>query len=297
MIANLELTKLKQLTQSVSINQDKEGAAYVLVNHSKASASFSLFGGHLLHFRPQGEQDLVWLSSLAVLDGSKAIRGGAPICWPWFGPAAKELGEGLPSHGFARTSQWQVSDALEQDGQVQLILTLSSNEQTLALWPHQFELTLIATISDSLKLELITKNTDKTAFRYAGALHTYLNISQPDQVSLTGLGTSYVDDLDNKTIKTSGGQLIVDNAIDSVYIEPEQTVVLSDKGVDHQIKVSNQGNDSVVVWTPWIEGAKSMTDMQDDGYKTMFCVESAITGSGVEIAPGDSHSLCTQLSL
>ena len=199
-----------------------------------------------------------------------------PICWPWFCAADKSLGDNLPFHGFASTSKWEFKNSKTLTNGLVIEFLLKDNEQTRQIWPYQFELTLKATLTDTLQLELISKNTGENSFTYNAALHTYLNISGPESCQISGLNKHYADKLNAHQLETGDGNLQINGPIDSIYQKASESVVLSDTGLQRQLHIKNGGNDSEVLWTPWIAGAKGLTDIPDDGYKTMFCIESAI---------------------
>ena len=296
MISHLSLQKKDRLSHSVSLQTDENGFEFLIVEHENFDAAFTLHGGHLLHFQLKGQEPIIWLSKTALFNEQKAIRGGVPICWPWFGAARESLGENLPSHGFARTSKWSVKNIEELANGVELELLLTDSEETRKLWPYQFELVLKATLTDTVKLELFSKNTGTETFTYNAALHTYLTISAPENVQLSGLNNNYQDKLDAGKSKTGDGSLQIDAPIDSIYEKAADAVVLDDNGLKRQLTVTNTGNDSEVVWNPWVEGAQAFADMPDDGYKTMLCIESAITDTnGQDVAPGQTHILSTEI--
>ncbi|WP_354625227.1 D-hexose-6-phosphate mutarotase [Psychromonas sp. MME2] len=299
MISQLSLNKSKQLSTSVSLQTDEQGAEYLVVEHAKLEASFSLFGAHLLHFKLMGQEPIIWLSDNAVFNTQNAIRGGVPICWPWFGPANKSLGDNLPSHGFARNSFWSIGNVTElpHNAGVEITFLLKENEQTLKLWPFHFELCLTATLTDTLKLDLQCTNTGKHPFAMTAALHTYFNISSPNQCSIVGLGEAYVDKLNKNDLQVFTGDLKISGAIDRIYSKAKDVIFIEDHAFNRRIAITNTGNDSDVVWTPWIAGAKSFSDMSDDGYLTMVCVESTITNTNsVKLAPSESHHLITDIT-
>ena len=295
MIAHLNLSPIKNISDSVSVQEDKTGHPFLCIQHPKLNATFSLHGGHLIHFQAAGKKPIIWLSKTAIYNKEKAIRGGVPICWPWFGAADKALGENLPSHGFARTSLWEVAIVSESEFGVELDLILKPTTQSKALWDHDFELILKASLTSTVALSLVTKNTGDTPFTYKSALHTYLNISAPDHCYVSNLSENSYNDLLNKA-ESKPGNLKIDQAIDVVYQKSESNINLSDHGFKRVLEIVNQGNDSEVVWTPWIEGASAMADMPDDGYLTMLCIESAITGeNGVTVPAKSQHILSTKI--
>ena len=150
-----------------------------------ASAKISLYGAQVLSFTPKDERELIFLSKDAFYQNGKAIRGGIPICWPWFG--AHPENKNLPSHGFARLSNWEVIQSSSNKGEVQIQLQLKNSEATEALWPYKFETQISLTIGKSLKVKLTTLNKDEKAFTITGALHSYLNISDSSKVKVEGL--------------------------------------------------------------------------------------------------------------
>ncbi|PKG40249.1 D-hexose-6-phosphate mutarotase [Psychromonas sp. Urea-02u-13] len=296
MISHLSLTTTKSLSASVSLQTDANGFEFLIIEHQKLSAAFALHGGHLVHFQLADQAPIIWLSKTAIFNDKKAIRGGVPVCWPWFGAADPALGENLPAHGFARTSKWALGDISESTEGVVVELKLHSSEATLALWPFQFELTLKATLSDTLKLELITENKSATSLTYRSALHTYLNISAPENVSVSGLNEYFYNSLKGKVLETGDTTLLIDQAIDAIYNKANGQILLEDRKLQRTLSITNTGNDSEVLWTPWVEGAQAFADMPDNGYQTMLCIESTITGEhGQQVAAGEKHTLSTYI--
>ncbi|MFT7423240.1 MAG: glucose-6-phosphate 1-epimerase, partial [Psychromonas sp.] len=292
MLRHISLDKIKTLSTAISIEADAAGYEFLIIEHKKFDAAFALHGGHLVHFQLKEQPPIIWLSKTAIYNQQKAIRGGVPVCWPWFAAADKSLGENLPAHGFARTSKWDLAAHNEFSEGVEIELRLTDSVATREIWPFQFELVLKATLTDQIKLELISKNTGNSPFSYRGALHTYLNISAPESCAISGLNNNYNDSLDNGLAKSGDSTLKITGPIDAIYKKALFPIKLLDKQFNRQLIIDNFGNDTEVLWTPWVAGAKAFADMPDQGYKTMFCIESAITNkSGVTVEPGHSHSL------
>ncbi|MCC4790213.1 D-hexose-6-phosphate mutarotase [Vibrio splendidus] len=287
------LPTLTVLSDNVTI-VEHEGVKLVRVIHDKANAAISLFGGHVVSFQPQGQQDLIWMSQQAKFDGKTALRGGIPVCWPWFGRIA------APAHGFARSSEWQLVEHRESEAGVIVSLGLKPNEETLAVWPHQFDARLNVEIGDQLKVTLDVKNTDSQPWTFSGALHTYLNVGDIHNTTTTGMGAEYIDSLQGGKICQGGSELALTDTIDRVYTQPEAQIFVADKKLDRTLTVENHGHNSAVLWNPWAEGATAMGDMQDDGYLTMMCVESTLHAPSLEagktLQPGESHQLITVIS-
>ncbi|MCG9556667.1 D-hexose-6-phosphate mutarotase [Vibrio kanaloae] len=287
------LPALTVLSDNVTI-VEHQGVKLVRVIHDKANAAISLFGGHVVSFQPRGQEDLIWMSQQAKFDGKAALRGGIPVCWPWFGRIA------TPAHGFARSSEWQLIEHRESEAGVIVSLGLKPSEATLAAWHHQFDARLNVEIGDQLKVTLDVKNTDSHPWTFSGALHTYLNIGDIHSTTTTGMGAEYIDSLQGGKICQGGAELVLTDTIDRVYTQPEAQIYIADKKLDRTLTVENHGHNSAVLWNPWAEGAASMGDMQDDGYLTMLCVESTLHAPSLEagktLQPGENHQLITVIS-
>ncbi|MEZ9299994.1 D-hexose-6-phosphate mutarotase [Vibrio splendidus] len=287
------LPTLTVLSDNITI-VEHEGVKLVRVIHDKANAAISLFGGHVVSFQPQGQEDLIWMSQQAKFDGKTALRGGIPVCWPWFGRIA------APAHGFARSSEWQLVEHRESESGVIVSLGLKPSEATLAVWPHQFDARLNVEIGEQLKVTLDVKNTDSQPWTFSGALHTYLNVGDIHSTTTTGMGAEYIDSLQDGKICQGASELVLTNTIDRVYTQPEAQIFVADKKLDRTLTVENHGHNSAVLWNPWAEGATAMGDMQDDGYLTMMCVESTLHAPSLEagktLQPGESHQLITMIT-
>lgn len=288
------LPALTVLSDSVTI-VELDGVKVVRVLHEKATAGIALHGAHVLSFAPAGQPDVIWMSDQAVFDGKAALRGGIPVCWPWFGRIA------APAHGFARNSEWTLLEHRENEQGVIIELGLRPNEQTLTLWPHQFDARLIMEVSDTLKVTLDVVNTDQHAWTFSGALHTYLNVADIREVSVRGMGSDYIDSLQNEKACQGGDILQLSDTIDRVYTQPEAHIKVADSRFERTLVVENSGHNAAVLWNPWAAGAQAMADMADDGYLTMLCVESTLHAPSLEqgkiLQPGEHYQLSTLLSV
>ena len=284
------LTVLSDNVTIVEVDQIK----IVRVIHDKATAGISLHGGHVVSFTPEGQEDLIWMSEKAVFDGKAALRGGIPICWPWFGRIA------APAHGFARTAEWELVEHRENHNGVIVELALFPTEEIHDIWPHMFDARLVIEVGDELKVTLKVMNIDDEAWTFSGALHTYLNVGDIKQAQTTGMGAEYIDSLKADAVCQGGNVLQLTDTIDRVYTQPEAKILVKDPVLDRTLSVHNQGHNSAVLWNPWAEGAQSMGDMADDGYQTMLCVESAVHAPRIEqgqtLQPGETHELVTVIS-
>ncbi|MDF7658442.1 D-hexose-6-phosphate mutarotase [Erwiniaceae bacterium L1_54_6] len=237
----------------------------IIVNHPRVRAAITLQGAHLLAWQPSGQQPVLWLSDKTPFAEGKAIRGGVPICWPWFGPA------GEPAHGFARNLPWTLSAHDENEEGVILTFALESNAQTKKFWPHDFTLFARFRIESHCEIELEAHGD----FSATAALHSYFQIADIAQTEVSGLGNRFIDKVDSSASGESNGRQTYPGRIDRVFTTPDDCSVIHDKGGNRLIEVYHHYQSDVVTWNPGPELSCSMADMANDGYKTMVCVETA----------------------
>ncbi|WP_341516391.1 D-hexose-6-phosphate mutarotase [Citrobacter gillenii] len=241
----------------------------VVVDHPQVKASFALQGAHLLSWKPTGEDEVLWLSNNTPFKTGVALRGGVPICWPWFGPAAQP---GLPSHGFARNLPWTLKAHNEDDSGVVLTFELQSSAETSQLWPHEFTLLARFKVGATCEIELEAHG----EFETTSALHTYFNVGDIAAVKVSGLGDRLIDKVNDakEDVLADGIQTFPDRT-DRVYLNPEACSVIHDDSLNRNIDVVHHHHLNVVGWNPGPALSVSMGDMPDDGYKTFVCVETA----------------------
>lgn len=264
------------------------GFSYIEVKNSSAEAKIALQGAHIFYYKRADEEPLLWLSEASDFEIGKAIRGGVPICWPWFG---FNENKNLPQHGFARVSMWEFVSAKEEDEKSSsLTFRLTHNDETLKMWRYRFELELHVTISKELSMELKTTNLDCESFVLTQALHTYFNVSHISHVSVKGLDKKpYLDALTWKQ-EIQKGDISFNQEVDRVYQKVDDKIVLKDR--DKEISIKNDGSSSVVVWNPWIEKIKRMSAMKEDAYNRFVCIESANAFEDRKVLkPQESHTL------
>lgn len=269
------------------------GLPFAEIDNALGTAYLCLQGAHVTTWRPKDQDEpVIWLSDHARFAPGKSIRGGVPVCWPWFGPHASE--PGFPAHGFARTLMWTVtgSEAMA-DGATRITLTLPDSEQTRAQWPHASRVQLTVTVGASLELALTTHNLGNAPLQLGEALHTYFQISDIGAVRVTGLdGRVHVDKVDGGARKTQTGAVTFDGEVDRVYLDTEDTCVIEDPGLGRRIVVAKRDSRATVLWTPWRDKADKMGDFGADGWRRMVCVESAnALDNIVTLAPGAQHTL------
>ena len=271
----------------------EHGFTYIEINNDKAHATISTYSGQVLSYRPKGQQtDLLFVSDKAYYEDGKAIKGGIPVCWPWFG--ADPEGLGRPAHGFVRNRQWEVSASESlADGSSRVVLSLSDSDATRDIWPHPFKLSIEITVGDSLRVALVTHNSGSANITISQALHTYFQVGDISKVRVLGLeGTDYLDKMDNSARKTQAGAITVDSEVDRIYEGVSGELVIDDESLGRKIRIASRGSSTAVVWNPWAETAASMGDLGNNDYRKMLCVETANAGSEtVEIAAGGVYRL------
>lgn len=273
------------------------GMHWVRIQNAQASAEISLQGAHLLSWQPVNEAPVVWLSPQAKFVPGKSVRGGIPVCWPWFG--AHERAD-FPAHGFARAQMWSLVNSEEQaDGSTRVVLELQPNDTARAQWPHVCQLRLTITVGTTLKMELQTSNTGSEAFVIGEALHTYFAIGDISEVRVTGLeDCDYLDKVEDFKRFHQDGAITVNAEIDRVYLDTTSDCVIHDPVLGRRIRIAKTGSATTVVWNPWAEKSDGMGDMGEAGYRRMICVESANSASNVvTVNPGEQHVLAVAYSV
>lgn len=274
------------------------GMPIARIANGLATSDIALQGAHLMTFQPKGEAPVVWLSPDSRFTPGKSIRGGVPICWPWFGAHADNAS--FPAHGFARTVHWDVvaSETLP-DGTTRITFELAQTDATRAQWPHPSKVCNILTVGHVLTIELVTENLGSKAFELGEALHTYIAVSDLDNMKITGLeGYTYIDKVDGGQRGVQNGAITVASEVDRVYLDTVSDCVIEDRGLKRRVRITKSNSHSTVVWNPWVEKANKMGDFSENGHRSMVCVESAnAVGNVVTVMPGEMHTLRATYSL
>lgn len=267
------------------------------ISHALGTARIALHGGHVMEWTPAGHAPVLYLSPQALFRPDKAIRGGIPLCWPWFGPAAQP---GLPAHGFARTSRWTLCEAVESADGVKLTLTLADSAQTRALWPHAFRLTLTLHIGRMLDISLRAENPGADAVPVTGALHSYFSVGDARQATVHGLdGAEYLDEsaAGAGSIVRQTGPVTFRGEVDRDYAS-SAPVCLEDPVLQREIHITGSGSGCTVVWNPWTEKGRAMADLPDEDYLKFVCVETANAWQDrVTIPAGGAHTLAARIDV
>ena len=226
----------------------------------------------------------------------QAIRGGIPICFPWF--RAKVDDPKAPAHGFVRTRTWQLESIVEVKSGVCVSMSTKSDEQTRRWWPADFRLVHRVVFGPMLTLELTCTNTGKAAFGFEEALHTYNRVGNAANVRLQGLDSlSYLDNTHSNAANVQHGEVTIASATDNAFLDTKNDIDLIDPEMRRHIRLQKANSLSTVVWNPWREGAARLQDLGDGEWTQFVCVEASnILSASVRLAPGEEHKITAILS-
>jgi glucose-6-phosphate 1-epimerase len=290
----LEDLRKHEIPERVTIVQGSGDLPKIKVKTDRSAAEIYLLGAHVTGFQKNGEPPLLFMSQASQFVLGKAIRGGVPIIFPWFGAR-----EGFPSHGFARVTEWEwESSSAAPDGSVTLRFRLPTAAH--ATHSPSENVTFAVTVSDQLSMELTVANLSRTEnLSFENCLHTYFAVGDIAEVEITGLtGTKYIDKVDNFTAKMESAAAVrIGSETDRVYLDTAGPLEIHDSRLHRKIRVEKINSASTVVWNPWADKAKQMSDFGDDEYKQMLCVEAGnVAQNKINLAPGKSASLKVILS-
>ncbi|MBI5557051.1 MAG: D-hexose-6-phosphate mutarotase [Deltaproteobacteria bacterium] len=292
-----ELNSRYGIEGKVHFAAGKGGLVSVLVKNRYASACIFLQGAHVTHFQPEGQQPVLWLSNRSAYQEGKAIRGGIPLCWPWFGDHPDDPTK--PAHGFVRTSLWEVLETWETaDGVTLVRLRLEDDEASRRIWPNSFQLELRVLVGRSLVVALVARNTGKTPFPCGGALHSYFLVGAVESIEIFGLdGCDYLDKIDHFSRGRQGGTVRLAGETDRIYVNTADVCTIKDPVLSRYVTVAKKGSNSTVIWNPGPRKSATMPDMDRNGYRQMVCVETANAADDtILLPPGGMHILQAEIS-
>ena len=271
----------------VNLEELAPGYPVVTVNHSTCKAQVALHGAHVMSWCPTGHEEVLYLSPEAVYREGKAIRGGIPICWPWFN--AHPSDPDLPSHGLVRNQFWELESTDADDEGV-----VAKLRRTTEHW------TVVATIrmASSLEVAIESTNLGDDQLLVSGALHSYFRVGDVRQITIKGLeDAAYLDTVGQHTNRHQTGVIEIDREVDRYY-DSSAAVRLEDPLKERTILIDKENSPSTVVWNPWIEKAAALGDLPNEDYLAFACVEAAITNDrAVALSQGETHRFATRISV
>jgi D-hexose-6-phosphate mutarotase len=277
------------------------GLQFIDLANAQATATICTQGAQLAHWQPRSQKyPVTFMSAAAQYTAGKPIRGGIPICWPWFGPHATDRSQA--NHGFARNLLWRAGETEQTgSGATRLALVLNDDERSRAIWNRPFRLECRMTVGEVLDVELVTTNTGTLPFTITEALHTYFRIGDIGAIEVLGLdGAAYADSADGSKRKKQSGAVRFNGEVDRVFLNTETDCSIVDSTLRRRIDICKSGSHSTVVWNPWSQKAGQLADLgsapSDEGsWRQMVCIESAnALDNALTLAPGQSNGLAVQ---
>ena len=284
------MTASIEIPGRITIQAGRGGLRYAALRCNGAEAHVYFHGAHVLHYQPAGQAPVLWQSSKSWFEAGKPIRGGIPLCWPWFGAHPSDSTQ--PAHGIARLTEWLPVSSGATDSATELTLRFLGAPGI----PATLELSVV--LSDALTVTLTTRNTGSQPMTLSEGLHTYCAISDIRAISVTGLeGGQYVDMMQpDQPVVPQTGAVTFDKQIDRRYIRTTRVCTIIDPGLKRRIVIGKEGSQTTVVWNPWIEKAALMPDFGNEEYPEMVCVEAANCGPDtLQLEPGQTHALTTKI--
>lgn len=276
----------------------KNDLIFLTLSNKYANADICLYGAHITSFRPHKSKDILYMSPESSFEIGKPIRGGIPLCFPWFGPHKTDSEK--PQHGFARLLYWDVVETETiPGGETRIRLQLCSSEETKAYWPHDFLAELTVIVGQTLEVSLKVTNPSDEPFEYTCALHSYFNLSTIENISIDGLqGAKYHSQLEPGEFIQEPPKLVIQQAETRHYHNTEATCVIEDTIFRRKIRVAKAGSKITTVWNPWKEICAKINDMPDDAFQTFVCVEAVNAFDDViSLAPKESHTTAAMIGL
>ncbi|HEX4036743.1 MAG TPA: D-hexose-6-phosphate mutarotase [Acidobacteriaceae bacterium] len=299
MSASLEaLNRQFGIPNAVQVLAGRGGLPKIHIASPVAQAELYLHGAHLTSWQPDEGDEVLFLSDRSLWEDGQPIRGGIPICFPWF--RARQDDPQAPRHGFARICSWQL-DSVDHhpDGSVTVALSTAASDFSRRWWPYDFRLSYRLRIGRTLQLELIVANTGREPFRFEEALHTYFHVGLAQRVQVRGLdGVAYLDNTDANRRKVQSGALLFSGATDNAYIDTQSPVELVDPVLRRSLTTAKENSASTVVWNPGREGAASIPDLGEEEWQRMACIEASnALICAVTLAPGNEHRMAATLTV
>ena len=285
----------------ITLHDGEGGLPFISIQNGAARSKICLLGATVLEYQPARAQPVLWTSPNSHFEEGKAIRGGIPVCWPWFGQHPTDAS--LPSHGFVRTMLWEVSRVEELSPEQSLVeLSCRENAETKKLWPHTFILKLRVRVGKELRLELEMTNRGSQKFGFSAALHTYFAISDIANIRIDGLeDTPFLSKVHNFARFVESGPLHIDQQVDRVYLDTPATCTIHDTGEgsskrSRRLVVEKEGSRTTVVWNPWARLSAEMADLGPEAYRKYVCVETVVgPQEEMTLAAGATHMLTQQI--
>jgi len=281
----------------VTTQEGNGGLPFIYIVNQAAQAKICLLGATVLEYQPQDANPVLWTSPNSLYQVGTPIRGGIPVCWPWFGTHPTP---GFPAHGFVRTQLWRMIHSEEVSPELTLVeLGIEDDETSRRLWPHAFSLRLQVRVGAELSVTLASTNRSTAHFPFSAALHTYFQIADIDTIQVTGLeNVPFLSKVHNFEQFVEADPIKITRQTDRVYLDTASTCVIHDPDWQRQIIVEKEGSQTSVVWNPWSKISSEVADLGPGAYRHYVCVETVVgPQEKLHLAPGATHELTTRFRL
>jgi glucose-6-phosphate 1-epimerase len=286
------------IKDGIEFEKRKNDLIFLKISNKYANAEVCLYGAHITSFIPHGSRDVLWMSPASYFEAGKPVRGGIPVCFPWFGPHQTDPAK--PQHGFARLMFWELTEIITAlNGETRVSLQLCSSAITNNYWPSGFCAELIMVVGKTLKVSLKVTNTSDKQFNYSCALHSYYNIADIRHIAIDGLsGTLYHNHLQPGEFFQESGKLEIQQAETRHYHNTAAACVIEDPIFNRKILAAKSGSKVTTVWNPGESACTAIADLPDDGFKYFICIEAVNSFEDIIILnPGQSHETSAIIGL
>ena len=280
-----------EMPDAASIVEGNGGLQKICINSSAVAGEIYLHGAQVTSWKPAGMDEVLFLSSQSRWESGHAIRGGIPICFPWFGGKADD--PKAPAHGFVRTKAWRLKSIAQVGDGIAVSLFTESDATTKQWWPAEFHLAYQVIFDSDLLLKLTVTNTGKKSLSFEEALHAYHRVGSILNTRVGGLhAVSYLDKTDLNRKKFQRGEIAIVSETDRVYLNTSDAIELEDPVFRRRTQVAKGNSCTTVVWNPWVQKAYSLSDLGDDEWIQMICIETSnVADFAINLAPGEHHKM------
>ena len=292
-----DLNRRFEIPGIAEIVDGRGGLPCVRVTSPRASGEIYLHGAHVTSWQSAGADEALYVSPKSKWQDGAAIRGGVPVCFPWFSTRAEDPRS--PAHGLVRTKTWQLEGITHADHDVTVALSATFDEASRKTWLGDFHLLFCATFGEQLRLELIVTNHGTSSFRFEEALHSYFRVGNVAAAKLRGLnGTAYIDKTDAQREKHQHGDIVISSETDRIYRNTLATVEIEDPAAQRRLLVAKENSRDTVIWNPWSDKAKAMSDLGADEWRHFVCVETCNIGDhAISLQPAQTHTMTALVSV
>jgi D-hexose-6-phosphate mutarotase len=273
------------------------GLPKVQITSPEISGEMYLHGAQVTSWKPAAAEEVFFVSRQARWEHGRAVRGGVPVCFPWFGDNADN--PTAPAHGFVRTKAWQLESIVQSDDGITVVMFTESDNETRRWWPADFRLALHATFGSTLTLALVVTNTGTKTMRFEEALHSYYRVGNIHDVRVRGLdATKFLDKADSNREKLQHGDIAIVSETDREFLDTRSHVDVDDAALRRRVRTVKDQSLTTVVWNPWVKKAHALSDLADDEWSAFVCVETCNAGVfAVELPPGEQHTMRSTVSV